>query len=147
MYKTILAYIDDPKMAQATVERITDLAGAFDSEVILAQVVVPEPTMANPWSGGFEDTSAVRDAEGMLAPWRGQLMQQGIGAHVSVLQGYDSVAATLREHCRATHTDLMLLPARLNADLLGWSAEGVVEDIIRTAPSDVLIVREPEPEW
>ncbi len=147
MYKTILAYIDDPKMAEVTVDRASGLARAFDSDVILAQVVVPQPTMANPWSGGYEDTGAMRDAEGMLAPWRGQLMQQGIGVHVSILQGYDSVAATLREHCRATHTDLVLLPARLNADLLGWSAEGVVEEIIRSAPSDVLIVHEPEPEW
>jgi len=147
MYKTILAYIDDPQMAQATVERVTGLARAFDSEVILAQVVVPQPTMANRWGDTYEDAGAMRDAEGMLARWRGQLMQQGIGVHVSILHGYDSVAATLREHARATHTDLMLLPAHLNADLLGWAAEGAVEDIIRSAPADVLIVREPDPEW
>ena len=84
MYKTILAYIDDPKMAEVTVDRASGLARAFDSDVILAQVVVPQPTMANPWSGGYEDTGAMRDAEGMLAPWRGQLMQQGIGVQIAV---------------------------------------------------------------
>lgn len=118
----------------------------FDSHVILTQVVVSDTSSGNRWAGAFADEAPVMDAETMLARWRGKLMEQGVGTHVSVLPGYDSVAETIVAHARAHRIDLIVMPRQLNPDLLGWSAEGVTEEVIRSAPCDVLIAREEEEE-
>ncbi len=142
MYKNILVYLDDPNHAGSTIEQVEELASTFDSHVILAQVVVPEPMGGNPWAGTFMDEAPAMDAEAMLARWRARLLEQGVGTHVSVLPGYDSVAETIVAHARAHHIDLIVMPPHLNIDLLGWSAEGVTEQVVRSAPCDVLVARD-----
>jgi nucleotide-binding universal stress UspA family protein len=144
MYKTIMVYLDNPDAAKATIEHVGELANQFDSSVILAQVVMPEPSAVNRWAGAFLDEAPSMNAESMLVNWRAKLLENGIGAHVSVLPGYDSVAETIVNHARAHHIDLIVMPRQLNQDLLGWSAEGVTEQVVRSAPCDVLIARDSE---
>lgn len=144
MYKNILVYLDNPIQADTTIEQVEELANTFDSHVILTQVVVPEPMGGNPWAGAFMDEAPAMDAEAMLARWRARLLEQGIGTHVSILPGYDSVAETIVAHARAHHIDLIVMPRQLNPDLLGWSAEGVTEQVVRSAPCDVLVARDGE---
>ena len=147
MYKTIMVYLDNPRVAETTLQHVEELANHFDSNVILTQVVVPQPTYYGGWAGAIaEDDTAMMDAETMLSPWRGKLAEHGIGARVSVLPGYDSIAETIVAHARAHRIDLIVLPSQLNHDLLGWSAEGVTEAIIRSAPCPVLIAPETEDE-
>jgi nucleotide-binding universal stress UspA family protein len=147
MYKTILVYLDSAERAEATISHVEELAQSFDSDVVLTQVVLPPSTYLNPWSASGEDESSMLDAEVMLARWRGRLVERGIGTRVSVLPGYDSVAETIVAHARAARIDLILMPRRLNTDLLGWSAEGVTEEVMRSAHCDVLIAKELEPVW
>ena len=142
MYKNILVYLDNPEAAETTIGQVEELANHFDSHIILTQVVAPESNGVNRWAGAFDAEAPAMDAESMLARWRAKLAEHGVGAHVSVLPGYDSVAETIIAHARAHRIDLIVMPRQLNTELLGWSAEGVTEQVIRTAPCDVLVARE-----
>jgi nucleotide-binding universal stress UspA family protein len=142
MYKNILVYLDDPKAAETTIGQVEELANHFESHVILTQVVVPDATEVNRWAGAFIDEAPALDAESMLVRWRAKLAEHGVGAHVSVLPGYDSVAETIVAHARAHRIDLIVMPKQLNTEKLGWSAEGVTEAVMRSAPCDVLVARE-----
>lgn len=144
MYKNIMVYLDNPQVAESTIEQVETLANMFDSNVVLTQVVVSDSGWANQWAGAFVEEAPAMDAESMLARWRGKLMEHGVGAHVSILPGYDSVAETIVAHARAHRIDLIVMPRQLNQTLLGWSAEGVTEQVVRNAPCDVLIARDQE---
>lgn len=149
--KTIVVTYDGTTSAERSLARAMELARAFGSQVVVADVAAVAPMPLEPMPGAFgympyyDVGSLEEDARTADALWQqhrshieGLFAENGVGHEFDRLAADD--AADLADLAKRHHADLVVLRAHESGFLERLVEGSVGEEVARRAHCDVLIV-------
>jgi nucleotide-binding universal stress UspA family protein len=150
--KTILAGYDGTRSAERALTRVSELAKAFDSNVIVVSVAAPEPL---PAAGAFgltpyyypptSEEPGMRADEALWQQHRERVRRFFAGAEITVefAGTIGQPAEEIIELAVRQHADLIVVGTREPGFVERLLAGSVSQDVARRAHCDVLIVHPP----
>ena len=136
--KTIVIGYDATDPAERALERGAQLAGAFGSQVIVISVS-PVSLAAGRGVAGPDPTSPPELHEKELGHARQQLQEHGI--EPELVLGMGDPPRTILELAEERSADLIVVGTRQLGALARMLGQSVSEEVLRSAPCDVLVVR------
>jgi len=136
--KTIIIGYDATDPAGRALERAALLAGAFGSQVIVISVS-PVYIPAGRGTAGPDPTSPPELHGKELGDARQRLQEHGV--EPEVVLGMGDPPRTILELAEERGADLIVLGTRQLGALARLFGQSVSEDVLRSAPCDVLLVR------
>ena len=140
MFEHILVPLDGSPLAEGVLPHAVALASAFDSEVMLLQVL-DEPTVGR--SSFFPDLAQWRfgevEAKAYLGKWTDRLQTAGVRATNAVLEG--QAAGRIIDFAHEHDVSLIVLSSHGRSGMSEWNVSSVVQKIILRAHTSVMVVR------
>ena len=136
--KTIVIGYDATDPAERALERAAQLAGAFGSQVIVISVS-PVSLAAGRGVAGPDPTSPPELHEKELGDARRRLQEYGV--EPELVLGLGDPPRTMVELAEERGADLIVLGTRQVGALARMLGQSVSEEVLRSAPCDVLLVR------
>jgi len=136
--KTIIIGYDATDPAERALERAAQLASAFGSQVIVISVT-PVSLPAGRGTAGPDPTSPPELHEKELGDARHRLLEHGV--EPEVVLGMGDPPRTILELAEERGADLIVLGTRQLGALARMFGQSVSEEVLRSAPCDVLLVR------
>lgn len=140
MFNRILAPLDGSSLAECVLPHLVSLAGAYDAQVILAQV------LENPAGTASEPVDPLRwelrkaEAEAYLGDACARLEEAGAqGVTTVLLEGQP--AQRIVEFIRFNDVDLVVLSSHGMTGLSRWNISSVVRKVVQLAHCSTMIVR------
>jgi nucleotide-binding universal stress UspA family protein len=143
LIRKILLPLDSSRAGEAAIEYVRILAGAFNSEVVLLQVLEPVNMVIgfeNLTALGVPDNEEVKKAAfSYLAGVENRLKAAGINTSREIVWG--SAADSILDYAEENKIDLIAMSARGRSDISRWVFGSVTEKILHAADKPLLIVR------
>jgi nucleotide-binding universal stress UspA family protein len=136
--KTIVIGYDATDPAERALERAAQLAGAFGSQVIVISVS-PVSHAAGRGVAGPDPTSPPELHDKELGDARRRLQEYGV--EPELVLGLGDPPRTMVELAEERGADLIVLGTRQVGALARMLGQSVSEEVLRSAPCDVLLVR------
>jgi nucleotide-binding universal stress UspA family protein len=143
LIKKILLPLDSSRAGEATIEYARQLAGAFDAELVLLQVLEPVNLVI-----GFENLSTLgvpdneeikKVAVSYLTKAEERLKTSGIKTSLEIIWG--SAAESILDYADNNEVDLIAMSARGRSDISRWVFGSVAEKILHAGKKPLLMVR------
>jgi nucleotide-binding universal stress UspA family protein len=144
MLEPILVPLDGSLLAECVLPHVVSLARAFEAKVMLLRVLgqtqARDPAQSvDPLNWYIDKTEARLYLEKVAA----QLQQVGVQTQTEAREGL--AAEWITEFAQANGTNLIVLSTHGRSGLTQWGISSVVQKIILSAPSSLLIVRAHQP--
>jgi nucleotide-binding universal stress UspA family protein len=142
MYKRILVPLDGSALAEAVLPHVEELAKSSAAELVLLGVAFAH---IFPGADPIEaQVAAVQEAENYVANLAKTLQEKGIRAEAKVR--YGDPAEEILDHAARDHIDLIAMATHGRTGLKRVVLGSVAENVLRSAPVPMLLVRAPIPE-
>jgi nucleotide-binding universal stress UspA family protein len=139
----ILVPLDGSAVAEQVLPLTTQVAGAFEAEIILFQVpiVYASGSFTGDWYVPFEGVfeTAERDAQAYLGSVASRLQAQGLQVSTAIQMG--GVANAIIEHAEANQIDLIAMCTHGRTGLARWAMGSVADRVLRAGRMPLLLVR------
>lgn len=145
MYKKILMPLDGSKRAERILPHVRELAEKFGSELILAQVIVPQYRMANIENPSYfqvllEELDQIEsEATAYLGRIQKELQTEGMKVSTRIVRG--TVVHSLLEIAEAEQVDLIALGSHGRTGLSRVYYGSVASGILNRTDRPLLLIR------
>jgi nucleotide-binding universal stress UspA family protein len=136
MYDRILVPLDGSDLARAILPRVTEMAGAHKSEVVLLRVL--------PGSGTLPETAAKerQKAEEHLVAAEQELLNEGVNVRHTIRHGSDP-AAEIVDYAEVNEVDLIAMSTHGRGGIGRWVFGSVAAKVLEGTTKPILLVRAP----
>jgi nucleotide-binding universal stress UspA family protein len=139
----ILVPLDGSAVAEQVLPLTTQVARAFEAEVIFFQVpiVYASGSFTGDWYMPFEGVfeTAERDAQAYLRSVASRLQAQGLQVSTAIRMG--GVATAIIEYAEANQIDLIAMCTHGRTGLARWAMGSVADRVLRAGRMPLLLVR------
>jgi len=139
MYKRILIPLDGSALAEAVLPHVEGLAKSSAAELVLLRVAFAHML---PGADPIEaQVARVQEAENYVADLAKRLQEKGVSAEAKVR--YGDPAEEILDHAARDHIDLIAMSTHGRTGLKRVVLGSVAENVLRSAPVPMLLVRAP----
>jgi nucleotide-binding universal stress UspA family protein len=147
MYERVLIPVDGSELAEAILPFAERIAGPADAEIVLLGVVEPPSPLGGLATGGVDGAEALSlrqlEVRKYLAGVATRLEARGLRVRTRLALG--TPAAEIAETARAERADLIAMTTHGRSGLRRAVFGSVAEQVLRSAPVPVLMIRMPAP--
>ena len=142
MYKKILIPLDGSEVAQRALEEAEKLAKAFDSELVLVQIVPFMPIYGSPElvTPLIIDEKQKESAERYLTSLAENLRQKGFRVK-SIVKTGQQVPAEIIDVAKETGVDLIVMNTHGRSGFTRWFVGSVALKVLTRAETPILLIR------
>jgi nucleotide-binding universal stress UspA family protein len=139
MYKRILIPLDGSALAEVVLPHVEGLAKSSAAELVLLRVAFAHML---PGADPIEaQVARVQEAENYVADLAKRLQEKGVSAEAKVR--YGDPAEEILDHAARDHIDLIAMATHGRTGLKRVVLGSVAENVLRSAPVPMLLVRAP----
>ncbi len=144
MYRRILVPLDGSARAERIMTHVEELAHRFEAEVILLQMVEPEPLSFGPHGSVPElaqdlTQQRIQEAETYLAGWQGEFREKGIRTRKVVEYGH--VVSGIIAVAQREDVDLIAMASHGRGGLTRVFYGSVAAGILQRIDRPLLLIR------
>lgn len=144
-FKTVLVPLDGSKRGAEILPVVTEIAKAYDAEVVLLHVGPAATTGAPLVMPAIDTLPTSEEAAALIEPARVQLEKDGI--NVRVITAFGEPAEQILEAVAANGADLVAMATHGHTGLERWVFGSTAEKLVRHSPVPILVKRTITSNW